>query len=307
MNILIAGLGSIGRKHLSALKTAAPEACVYALRSSGSSPTVDGVSNIMSVGELDGVHIDFCILSTPTAIHLDTFRQLLALKCPILVEKPLSHLLSEASEMTRLADESGVTTYVGCNLRFLGCLRYVREHLHRPGHRINEVNAYCGSYLPEWRPGCDFRKVYSANTNLGGGVHIDLIHEIDYICWMFGLPATYSRTIRSSSSLEIDAPDYACYCLDYPGFCASVILNYYRRDPRRTLEIVWDDDTWLIDLISNTVSSALSGNTLYESPLGIADTMAEQMKYMIELAQTGNKSTNSCSDALEILKICLDK
>lgn len=308
MNILIAGLGSIGRKHLSAIRTVSPDAKVYALRSSAASAGVDGVTDIFSIGDLSGVKIDFAILATPTAVHANTLNHLLALRCPLLVEKPLSHRLDDAEAMAKLASDYGVTTYVGCNLRFLGCLRYVREHLTRPGHTINEVNAYCGSYLPDWRPGADFRNVYSARPELGGGVHIDLIHEIDYLYWMFGMPSEVRRTFRHSSSLGIDAPDYANYCLTYPTFCASVILNYYRRDARRTLEIVWDDDTWLVDLISNTVTSAGSGQTLFSSDQRIPATMTAQMRYMTDLVNShAETSDNTCADALNVLKICLDK
>lgn len=306
MNVLITGVGSIGRKHIAAVKRVCPQARIYALRSSLHSPEVEDVTDIHSVDDLTGIHIDFAIVSTPTALHAATVDKLLPLKCALLIEKPLSGNLNEAIAITRATVNAGIKTYIGCNLRYLDCLKYIKDNLNRPGHRINEINAYCGSYLPEWRPGTDFRTVYSARPELGGGVHIDLIHELDYIYWMFGKPLKVSRTIRAASSLGIEAPDYACYCLTYPEFCASVILNYYRRDTKRTLEIVWDDDTIIADLRANTVTSGLTGDTLFKSDNGIADTMADQIRYMTHLANSPSAvSANTCADAVEVLKICL--
>ncbi|MDE7126133.1 MAG: Gfo/Idh/MocA family oxidoreductase [Muribaculaceae bacterium] len=307
MNILIAGIGSIGRKHADAIRSVVPDATIYGLRSSRSADHIDGITDIYSIDGLHDTKLDFAIISTPTALHATTVNSLLPLKCPLLIEKPLAHNLTDAKAIATAIDASGVTAYIGCNLRFLGCIRFIKNNLARPGHSINEVNAYCGSYLPDWRKGVDFRKVYSSRPELGGGVHIDLIHELDYLYWMFGKPDHTTRTIRNRSSLGIEAPDYANYCMHYKQFCASVVLNYYRRDPRRTLEIVWDDDTWIADLRNNSVTSALTGCTLFNSDDDIPVTMADQIRYMVELSKSpSGKSANTCNDALEVLKICLN-
>ena len=118
---------------------------------------------------------------------------------------------------------------------------------------INEVNVYCGSYLPEWRPNTDYKKSYSANTLLGGGVYIDLIHEIDYFFWFFGKPKNTVKSYKSNSSLAINAIEYANFTLFYTNFTTSVILNYYRRDAKRCFEIVFDDYTVEVDLLKNCV------------------------------------------------------
>ncbi len=44
----------------------------------------------------------------------------------------------------------------------------------------------CGSYLPDWRPGNNYKKSVSAKKDLGGGVLLELSHELDYIRWIFG-------------------------------------------------------------------------------------------------------------------------
>lgn len=304
MRIGIIGLGSIARKHIAAIRTLVPQAEIVALRHSPSAAAGGaGVANVFSVADLLAAKPDFIIVSNPTAQHYDTVTALAGSGVPMFIEKPLFdttvHPLPEVSGMT----------YVACNLRFLESLRWVKTHL--AGRRVNEVNAYCGSYLPEWRPGApDWRKVYSANREMGGGVHIDLIHEIDYLYWLFGRPGTVRKTFRNVSSLEITAWDYANYCLEYPAFAAGVVLNYYRRDYRRTLELVLEGGTWLVDLAANTVTDTASGALLFESPQRFADTYTAQMEdFLLRLgdhARGQSAPFNPISEAYEVLRICLE-
>lgn len=303
MNVLIVGLGSIAKKHITALRQIDPDIAIYALRSSATAVKYDRVQNIFSLSELESVSLDFVIISNPTAEHKKTIESLLPLKCPLFIEKPLYHSL-DVEKLLQQVEDSGLLTYVACNLRFLECIRFIKEELKNKSLIINEVNAYCGSYLPEWRPGTDFTKSYSAIPQAGGGVHIDLIHELDYLYWLFGKPNEVHRVFRNRSSLGIEAYDYANYCLEYDCFCASVILNYFRKDAKRTLELVCDNGTWEVDLRENSVMK--NGDLVFCSDHRITDTYFAQMMYFIELIkQHSTTSFNSFGEALDVLKICL--
>lgn len=303
MNVLIVGLGSIARKHIVALREIDPDVVIYALRSSAMAETCDGIRNIFSLSELETVLLDFAIISNPTAEHKKTIELLLPLRCPLFIEKPLYHNL-EIEELFQHIGKNEVLTYVACNLRFLECICFIRAKLEDEGLVINEVNAYCGSYLPEWRPGVDFTKGYSAIPQAGGGVHLDLIHELDYLYWLFGKPSGVHRVLRNSSSLGIAACDYANYCLVYEHFCANVVLNYFRRDAKRTLEIVCADGTWEINLRENCVTK--DGIVVFHSEGRILDTYLAQMTYFAGLVKERSATSfNSFKEALEVLRICL--
>ena len=302
MRVLIVGLGSIAKKHIAALRQLDSEIIIYALRSSVTSVEFEGVRNIYSFLELETITLDFAIVSNPTAEHKTTIEALLPLKCPLFIEKPLFHTL-EVEEILEEIKESGMLTYVACNLRFLDCLQFVKKQL--MGMRVNEVNVYCGSYLPEWREGVNWKDVYSANKEMGGGVHIDLIHEIDYLYWLFGMPNCAHKLFRNVSSLNITAFDYANYSLEYSDFTISVILNYYRKDARRTLEIVCDKETWEVDLRANRVMK--NGVVCFVAEQNIVDTYSLQMGYFVGLVKENSTvSFNSFENALDVLKICLE-
>lgn len=305
MNLLIIGLGSIARKHIDALYKALPmeRHTIYALRSGrGSNKAVEGVISVTSLNELDLKDIDFAIISNPTSAHASTVESLLPYRIPLMVEKPVFDTPAYPG-LIKQAEDDGTLTYVACNLRFLDSLSFLKTYLEEK--RVNEVNVYCGSWLPGWRPGTDWRKCYSAIPSLGGGVHLDLIHELDYLYWLFGMPLDSRSTLRSASSLGIEAIDYANYCLTYEEFCASVILNYYRRDYRRTIEVLTDEDTITADLATNTVTDS-TGTILFESEQRVPDTYTAQMKYFTTLVKEHARSSfNGLATANDILKICL--
>lgn len=302
MNVLIIGLGSIAKKHIDALINIYPSANIYALRSSSSGAKIEGVSDVYAIEDLNIDIIDFIIISNPTAYHFSTIQKLVQYNKPLFIEKPL---FSEINNLTdRLVEEINerqIQTYVGCNLRFLDSLQELKKIIENK--KINEVNVYCGSYLPDWRPGVDFRAVYSANKEMGGGVHIDLIHELDYIYWLFGKPLNSQSFFSSKSSLDISAFDYANYLWKYSDFNASIILNYYRRDKKRTIEIVEQDGTYVVDLLENKIW--LNNVLIYASDQKIVDTYLSQMRYFIENIVQQREKFNTIVEANTILKLCI--
>ncbi|MGE5351530.1 MAG: Gfo/Idh/MocA family protein [Ignavibacteriales bacterium] len=304
MKVLIVGLGSIGKKHLKAIRTIDPQCEIFALRSGRGCSMVEDVKNIYSLDEIKSDPVSFAIISNPTSEHKNTLQSLLSLECPLFIEKPL-HSSLDIDNFIDIVEKKKITTYVACNLRFLDSLTYVKKTFESENKRLNEVNVYCGSYLPDWRPGTAFKETYSARPELGGGVHIDLIHEIDYLYWLFGMPLNVRRTFKKQSSLQIQAYDYANYLLEYEGFCANTVLNYFRRDTKRTLELVFEGETWHIDLLKNQIS--VNENIIYKSEQKIADTYLTQMEYFLNNFKKENFTFNTVSDAFNVLKICLEK
>jgi len=305
MKILIVGLGSIGKKHIKAIRTVNPDVEIFALRSKKDSEKYSNVTNIFNLDFIASIAIDFAIISNPTSEHKRTISELIEYGFPLFIEKPIYSSLNIKDEIISINSKK-ISTYVACNLRFFDCLKFIKEKLtFAHNKRLNEVNVYCGSYLPDWRPNVDFRKIYSAIPELGGGVHIDLIHELDYVYWLFGKPNAVKRNFRSQSSLSVSSFDYANYLLDYNSFCTCIVLNYYRRDSKRSLELVFENETWNIDLLKNQITC--NDKIIFSSEQRISDTYQIQMAYFIDCINKKKNTFNTISDGFEILKICLDK
>ncbi|MEO8173176.1 MAG: Gfo/Idh/MocA family oxidoreductase, partial [Sediminibacterium sp.] len=171
MKILIIGLGSIARKHIAALDKIGESFSYFALRSSDNSPAVDGVQNIYAWSYVPE-DINFAIIANPTDQHTQAIEECINRNIPLFIEKPLAHKLDGLSRLAEKINEKGIRSYVACNLRFLPVLLFLKNNL--GNRRINEVNIYCGSSLPAWRPGTDYTTSYSADEARGGGVHLDL-------------------------------------------------------------------------------------------------------------------------------------
>jgi predicted dehydrogenase len=302
MKVLIVGLGSIAKKHINAIKTIDANVSLFALRSSRDAFHMEGVEDLFSLDEVFLHQFDFSIISNPTYKHCETIKSLIKLDIPLFIEKPLSNNLQIDDVLKKIVAE-GIITYVACNLRFLPCIQFVRDWLQKHLSRINEINVYCGSYLPEWRKGIDYKENYSAIPEMGGGVQLDLIHEIDYVYWLFGMPEKVRKTLTNSSSIGIKANDYANYCLEYKNFNVSIVLNYFRRDSKRTFEIVLEDGTIFVNLLEDKVF--FRGQTIFSSNLKISDTYLEQMKYFLNCLSNHTFTFNSVLNAYDTLKICL--
>ena len=305
MKVLIIGLGSIALKHIKALQELYPSVVIYALRRKGEpSKEIKGVIEVFDISEIKVDTLSFILISNPTAVHYETIKEVMVYKKPLFIEKPLFETLSnEANDLVMEIERQGIPTYVACNLRFLESIAKIRELL--VGKRVNEVNVYCGSYLPDWRPNIDFRKVYSANKEMGGGVHIDLIHELDYVYWLFGAPIHTQSFFSNKSSLNITAYDYANYLWEYDDFSVSVVLNYYRRDSKRTLEILTDEGTYLVDLLKNNIS--YNDELVFQSSQLSLETYTAQMQFFVEEILNKQTKFNTFVEGYKVLKLCLQE
>jgi predicted dehydrogenase len=306
MKILIIGLGSIGKRHADALQQLYPSSEIYALRNVRTNEKYKNVINIFCKNEIPA-NIDFIIISNITSFHENTIFNMLDIGCPLFIEKPVLSNLKNAEKISERLNKDGIKTYVACNMRFHSCIKFVKDCVEDDLFRINEVNIYSGSFLPEWRYGKDFRCIYSANKLMGGGVHLDLIHEIDYCCWIFGFPQFSECVLTTRSSLKIDAVDSARYILIYQYFNAMITLNYFRRDPKRRIEIVTEDDTIEIDLLTNIVKSKVRNEILFQCEEKINDTYIKQMKYFCTQMESGIELMNNFDYATKVLKLALNE
>jgi predicted dehydrogenase len=304
MNILVVGLGSIAFKHIDVIKKIDISANIYAIRSNPQSENIIGITNLFELESCD-IKFDFAIISNPTHLHFKYIDFLMKKEVNLFIEKPPVSTLENIELLVNNLTEFKIINYVACNLRFHPCIQFLKNILDQNNKIINEVNIYCGSYLPDWRPNKNFREIYSSKHEMGGGVHLDLFHELDFTTWIFGFPLKNRSIFRNASSLKIDAFDYANYILEYESFTANIILNYYRKDPKRIVEVVFENETWTIDLIKNKIIDH-NANILFENTCFIiSDTYYYQMKYFINMLNSNIQPMNDLQESYKILKICL--
>lgn len=263
MRIAFIGMGSIGRRHLRNVCSyleGIGQAYFIDLYRSGRGGALEEeitgrIRRELSLEDEISEQYDAVFVTNPTAMHDRTIRQFAPFSRAMFIEKPV--FCEPDVDLKRLGLLEDGVYYVACPLRYHPVLQYVREHV--PCQTAYGAQAVCSSYLPDWRPGTDYRRCYSARREMGGGVDIDLIHEWDYLTWLFG-PVKAGFAMREQvSQLEIDSCDVAVYLAKTERAVVELHLDYFGRKSLRRLRIFLPEDTVDCDLLAGTVQWQVSG------------------------------------------------
>lgn len=240
-NVLIIGYGSIGKRHAQVIQEYFANSSIDLISSQNlpnAYPSLQSLPNINAY--------DYYIISSPTSKHyqdLTILDHCLTNKL-ILVEKPLF-----AKKETFIPSKKN-QIYVGYVLRFHPLLQKLHDILQNTPPYFVEIS--CGSYLPNWRPNIDYRKNYGASKKLGGGVLLDLSHEIDYATWLFGDFKSINGFNSHISELEIETDDIANYIITTSkGVHISLILNYFSKKTTRIIVVHTQQCTYHLNLVKN--------------------------------------------------------
>lgn len=260
MKFLIAGLGSIGRRHFRNL-IALGEKDVVLLRARKATLPDDELAGYPVEADIHEAlqkhKPEAVIVANPTALHLDVAIPAAQAGCAILLEKPVSDSLDRLDTLQQAAQKSGSKILVGFQFRYHPTLNKAHE-LIQAGTigKILTVHAHWGEYLPQWHPWEDYRQSYAARADLGGGVIRTLTHPLDYLRYLIGEVDSLWSFNGHISPLELDVEDVAEIGLKFSnGAIGGVHLNYVQRPPRHTLEIVgtqgtlrWDNADGVLQL-----------------------------------------------------------
>ena len=306
MEVLFVGLGSIGTRHLRNLFAVAKEKGVQvqadALRSSMRplAEDVEGLLRAQYVSYDQLGHYDAAFITNPTHLHAHTLAELAGRVDCFFIEKPIFEGTGYDLEQLGLGSEQ--KAYVAAPMRWCGTFLALKERM--PDLKPYSVRVICSSYLPDWRPGVDYRTVYSAHKEMGGGVTIDLIHEWDYMVDLFGEPLEAYNFKGTYSHLEIDSDDLSVYIARYPSLLAEVHLDYFGRAYRRSIELFCKEGTVTADFGAGTLTME-NGEVIHcEEPVN--QRYLREMAYFLGYACKGRgESINSPAMAQKVLGLTL--
>ena len=258
------GVGSIAKRHIRNFQIVCAKHSIAlqmdACRHSGGN-VLEGIENIYNDVSQMPDDYDVIFITNPTELHLETLMKYHSKGKHFFIEKPVvSQRQIELAKQYESSLRRGSLYYVACPLRYNAVIQYIRKNICLD--EVISIRSISSSYLPDWRPGQDYRNTYSAHKDLGGGVSIDLIHEWDYLTYLFGWPSNVCCMIGKKSNLEINSDDYAIYIAEFAKYIAELHLDYFGRKTLREIQLLTKDDTIVGDIANNTITFLVSGKML---------------------------------------------
>jgi predicted dehydrogenase len=317
MKALVVGLGSIGERHLGNLRGLVPDADITVLRQhtrpSGemsAHPAADRV--VFSLDDALAFEPEIAIIANPAALHIKTALQLAQAGISLLVEKPFSNNMAGVEELIELCGARRQTLMVGYNLRFHSSLQYLKRQLEIGSiGKVLSAIVEVGQYLPDWRPGTQYSKGVSAQSQLGGGALLELSHELDYARWLIGEVQAVSAQTGKLSDLEMDVENIADIHLRFAtGAFGSIHLDMLQRTAARTCKLIGTEGTLVWDGILNNVRLYSAATHTWQDviPSQTVDrneTYQLELKHFLECVKAGMKPLITGEDGLQALRIAL--
>ncbi|MCT7525399.1 Gfo/Idh/MocA family oxidoreductase [Aliarcobacter cryaerophilus] len=241
MKVLIIGFGSIGKRHYDVLSKLSEVQNIDLV-------TKQNIENIVCYKNLEIVEninqYDYFVIASETNKH---FEQLKFLEENvknklIFCEKPLF----ESKQDLEIKNNR---VFIGYVLRFHPLLEKLKEFV--KNEKTLLVNAKCGQYLPSWRPNIDYKNCYSAKKEDGGGVLLDLSHEIDYVQWLSGQINEIKSYQVKISDLEINSDDLTMLIgKTNKNILVNISIDYISKNTHRKLFVETFEHTYELDFIS---------------------------------------------------------
>jgi len=309
--VLVAGSGSIAVRHVrNLLALGVAEVVVVTARDL----SADDAFSSPRIRVVDSIPADcppVALVATDTSRHVAVARELVAAGAHVLVEKPIA--TRDPHHAKLLAEEaaaSGLCVRVAYNMRLLGAIRRIGESI-AAGAIGDELFARieAGQWLPDWRPDRDYRQSYSASAS-EGGVGLDLSHELDYMCALFGMPASWKTLRAQTGQLQIESEDVFEGLYSYSnGSLVSVHLDYLEKTPRRTMRVVGAKGSIECDMIGHrlTTSSAQDVSVVRDDELfDMSDTYVSEVTSFLEEIAGGPRGLPTIEEGLDVLRLLND-
>ena len=314
MKILIAGYGSIGRRHFRNLLALGERDILFYRTGHSTLPET----------ELDGYPVETdlqaalahrpqaVIVANPTALHLEVAIPAAQAGCHLFLEKPVSHTLDRIPDLQAALRQGGGQAFTGFQYRFHPGLQTIGSLLEQGAiGKPLSIHAHWGEYLPGWHPWEDYRKGYSARADLGGGVTLTLCHPLDYLRWLVGEVQELWAFTDRLGDLQVEVEDTAEIGLRFANrTLGSLHLDYNQRPPAHRLEIIGTEGTILWDNADGAVRLFTSTEGRWQAylpPVGFErNTMFfSMMEHFLQVVRGQANPGCTLEDGIQALRLAL--
>ena len=317
IKVLIAGYGSIGKRHLeNFLQFKDIQLIVYTKRSDLQLLKKKGIKVSSSLTECLKENPDIGVITNETSLHIPIAIKLAKEGLDLFLEKPLSNSLKDVEKLYAIVKKKKLITQMGCNLRFHPCIKKIKSLIeHQKIGRIISAQVQNYSYLPDSHRWEDYRKSYAARKDLGGGVILtNAIHEIDYLYWFFQEVENVISISGKFSDLDIKAEDYVSGLLKFKNkIIGELHMDYFQRPDFRSCkirgtkgEIYWNSDDNCVNIYNiNKKKWEAKFDNGFSHNLDTYSSYVEELKHFLKCVKHRKETINDLEQGVRTLKIAL--
>ena len=313
MNALVVGNGSIGKRHIQNLLSISNYNIIISTKQR--KPKSLNKKRCIFVKSLnEGLQYNPSIgfVTNVSSEHIQTSLLLAKAGCHIFIEKPLSNSLKETEKLLNMVKKEKLVTLMGCNLRFHSCIKKIKSLIEQKTiGEIISVKSECGTYLPEWHPNENYSMSYAARDDLGGGVVLTCIHEIDYLYWFFGEIKEVFSITGKFSDLKIKSSDLSAIILKFKNnIIGEIHLDYFQRPEFRSCKIIGTKGTIYWDSTNNEVKLFDIKKKKWITKLKVKNydknkQYVDELSHFLNCVKMKKKSINDLTQGIKTLKIAL--
>ena len=310
--ILVIGYGSIGRRHVENLLSISDLEIIVCTKRNDIKKLGKRVKVYSTLKQCLKEKPDMGIVSNETSLHVQTAIKLAKEGLDLFLEKPLSSSLKDVKKLHTIVKKKKLIIQMGCNLRFHPCIKKIKNMVDQQkiGKIISAQVQTC-SYLPDYHPWENYRRGYAARKDLGGGIILTQIHEIDYMYWLFQEVENVISMSGKFSDLDVNVEDYAASLLRFKNkIIGELHMDYFQRPDFKSCqirgtkgEIYWDSD-------NNCVNIYDMNKKRWKTELEVKNyqrnfSYVEELKHFLKCVKQKKETINDLEQGIDTLKIAL--
>ena len=308
--LLIISLGSMGNKYLEIVREYWPNIELGVVTSSNPKDrNFNGIKVFNSIEKAIKWGPSAALVASPASEHVLQAIYLSEAGIPKLIEKPLGIGLESKEQLNKLINlaKSNVIC-LGYVLRQSPCAKFMKKMLDQNKiGKLIEADFYCSSWLPNWRKGRDYRETVSSKKLLGGGVLLEMSHEIDMALWLLDEIKIIGSFINNSNLLEIesDVEDTALLLGENKANVAITIrINFCSKNQQRLVSINGEKGALIWDVLKNKVILRdVKDSELYETKIQIKDLYKVQLEEFFSNIEKNSYDLDNLKKGIKVLEL----
>jgi predicted dehydrogenase len=250
------GYGSIGKRHVNILSKNSNIKIIICTKRKLQHLEKKGIIVHNSLKNALQENPEVGIITNESSKHISTALTLAENGLDLFIEKPLSNNNKNIQKLIDVVEKKKLITQIGCQIRFNPCLEMIKKIVkNKKIGKVISIKAENGSYLPSWHPNENYKKSYSARKDLGGGVVLTCIHELDYLYWIFGdISEIFSMTC-TLGNLKIDVDDFSAIILKFKNnIIGEIHLDFLQKPNSRSLKLIGTKGTLFWDYFKKQIT-----------------------------------------------------